>query len=107
MKTISIDFDGVLHAYREGWKDGTIYDEPVPGAQEALAALCDAGNRLVISTVRDDHDAIMRWLIRHGLDSFIDEITNAKPIAWLYIDDRALRFEDWPQAVRCAAELAL
>ena len=40
-KSISIDFDRVIHKYSEGWKDGTIYDEPVDGAIEAIKRLQD------------------------------------------------------------------
>jgi len=41
--TVAIDFDGVLHRYSEGWKDGQIYDEPVEGSREALQAMKDLG----------------------------------------------------------------
>ena len=29
MKTIAVDFDGVIHKYSKGWQGGEIYDEPV------------------------------------------------------------------------------
>ena len=35
-KTIAVDFDGFIHKYSKGWHDGSIYDEPVEGAAEAL-----------------------------------------------------------------------
>ena len=38
-KNLCIDFDGVVHAYSEGFKDGTIYDDPMEGVREALELL--------------------------------------------------------------------
>ena len=39
MKTIAIDFDGVIHKYSKGWHDGTIYDKANEGAFEFIREL--------------------------------------------------------------------
>ena len=36
---ICVDFDGVIHAYRKGFADGSIYDIPVAGVAAALRKL--------------------------------------------------------------------
>lgn len=105
MPTLAIDFDGVIHAYSKGWKDGTIYDDPVPGAIQALAKLQKQGYHLVIYTTRAesqvDKAAIYQWLTKHEFQNVDDiEITNRKPPAIAYIDDRAVRFTNWPDMVK-------
>ena len=95
-KKLCLDFDGVLHAYSKGWHDGTIYDDPVPGAVEAVLALHERYD-IVISTCRQDLDAIREWMIEHFGLRFL--VTNEKPIAHLYLDDRGLHFDgDWDAA---------
>lgn len=105
-KTLAIDFDGVIHRYSSGWQDGSVYDPPVPGAIDELHVL--AGRyRLVVFTARDElgpvRDALALWGL---LDGTIDEVTNQKPKAWAYLDDRAVRFSDWDTAVTELARLA-
>ena len=39
IKSIAIDFDGVLHDAYQGWGDGTCYGDPLPGAIEAIKQL--------------------------------------------------------------------
>jgi hypothetical protein len=103
---IAIDFDGVLHGYSKGWSDGTIYDPPVPGTREAMEALKAQGHYLLIFSTRtnkvfrkkDDPDQeplIKAWLAEHGIP--YDKIwTYGKPMADIYLDDRALSFRgDW------------
>lgn len=106
MKTIAIDFDGVLHNYSKGWQDGKIYDSPKPGAVEAWFKLVDAGYDLVVFTARDDLDAVRVWMHKHfDFERRIGHmyeptITNKKPQAIAYIDDRAIRFTDWNDAAK-------
>jgi histidinol phosphatase-like enzyme len=103
---VAIDFDGVLHRYSEGWKDGQIYDQPVEGSREALQAMKDMGWKIYIFSTRSnklyhkDHEkaqdqAMKAFLEEHGIP--YDRIWNfGKPLADLYIDDRALTFRgDW------------
>lgn len=71
MTTVAVDFDGVIHAYRAGWRDGTIYDELVPGAREALDALMLV-HAVYIHTSREP-EQVMPWLEGHGFDVTIDE----------------------------------
>lgn len=102
-KTIAVDFDGVIHKYSKGWLEGDIYDEPVDGAFAAITKLIDDGFTVVIHTTREDHGAVRNWLIRQHYSrggfpipwAFDIAITNVKPKAIAYIDDRAVRFTNW------------
>lgn len=100
-KTIAVDFDGVLHGYSRGWQGGVIYDPPKPGAGDALALLHQRFD-LVIFTAREEatHEQVWAWLHKYNLAAFIKEVTNRKPMAAVYIDDRAIRFTSWDQALR-------
>jgi len=97
-QTICLDFDGVIHRYSKGFYSGKIYDIPMEGAIKTIIELHEDGYNLVISTCRQDIKGITRWLKKHGLPEHVLnelEITNEKPIAMVYIDDRALRFTNW------------
>jgi hypothetical protein len=97
MKTLAIDFDGCLSAYT-GWKGPDRLDPPLPGAVEALRGYLKH-YEVVIFTTRaaliGGQTALRLWLKEAG---FSDEeinalrITDTKPPAWLYIDDRCYLF---------------
>jgi hypothetical protein len=120
VKTIAIDFDGVIHAYSRGWLDGSIYDEPVPGAFEAIRKYMELGYAVCIISTRKPKQ-ILKWfrehqhlayynanvlMLAHGYNAekiiwykkFWDKpwvlgVTNRKLPAMVYIDDRAVRFK--------------
>lgn len=96
--TIAVDFDGVIHTYDRGWQDGEIYGELVPGAREALSLLAQRF-RLVVFTARYDLDAVRDWLKQKHIDQFFKDVTNKKPAAYAYLDDRAIRFISWDQTL--------
>ncbi len=112
MKTVAVDFDGVVHRYSRGWADGTIYDPPVEGAFEALRQLL-RHHAVFVFTTRDAGQ-VGAWLRERGgfevatdpasVVTFWDTpnvllVTDRKLAAVAYIDDRAIRFEDWDQAL--------
>ena len=100
--SIGIDFDGVIHQYSEGWKDGSIYDKPIEGTEKALVSLLDKGFDLFIFTARDNRNAIPNWLKMFFNDERIHNIkvTDKKLPAQLYIDDRGFRFENWEKSLK-------
>jgi len=93
MRTIAIDFDGVIHKYSKGWQNGEIYDKPVEGAINTIKQL-QLKYKIVIFTVRDNFDDIRKWLTLNGIEN-LPEVTNKKPVAIAYIDDRGIRFTNW------------
>lgn len=111
MKSIAIDFDGVIHAYSRGWADGSIYDPPVPGALDAIWRLLGYYNVFIFSA--RPAWQIQAWLAKEDKDlptAIIGEerfwsregvvgITNRKLPAEFYIDDRGIRFKDWPSTL--------
>lgn len=107
MKTIAVDFDGVIHGYSKGWQDGSIYDPPVPGVARSLDRIRRAGFKVVIYTTRASNRVIdgvcqesqemevKDYLEKHGIP--YDEIfTGEKPMFFALIDDRAIRFDPNP-----------
>ena len=92
-KVLALDFDGVIHKYSGGYKDGSIYDDPMEGAVEGITKLKEAGYELIIYTTRPNIEDIKKWLMKHI--GFEIEIADRKPKAMAYIDDRGIRFTNW------------
>lgn len=63
MRTIAIDFDGVIHKYSKGWHDGTCYDEPMEGAENFLHKLMKSEEYTVFIFSTRSPRQIKRWLI--------------------------------------------
>lgn len=103
---IVIDLDGTICNLKE--KHETYSDVLIkPGAAEFIKGLRAAGHYVIIQTARNmatcDSNLgkvvknvgkiTLEWLDLNGVE--YDEIYFGKPNAHLYIDDRALRFDDW------------
>jgi hypothetical protein len=87
---VCVDLDGVLNAF-DGWKGADYFHPPRPGAREFLARLNGLGYRVVVFTVRwGPH--VQEWLAHYDLASYVAEVTDKKPPAHVYVDDRAICF---------------
>jgi len=86
-KTIAIDLDGVLNNY-------TKYTNEIPeikdGAEDFIKTL-SKDYELILFTIRSPKLAT-EWLIKYNLNHYFKDVTNVKPIAILYVDDRAINF---------------
>jgi len=91
--TVCMDFDGVLDHHNTEDPIDKIGEPLEPGIQLAKR-IKKAGHRLVILTARPEqmHNTILGWLKGQGVKA--DEVTNVKPPAAMYIDDRAA---EWPR----------
>lgn len=106
---LGIDFDGVIHKNSKGYYDGTIYDEPIEGVHEALKTLSEKYTLILFTTKakpdrglingRHTVELIWEWLKKHNLDQYISKVTSEKPRAVVYIDDKAVRFNNWEQCL--------
>jgi hypothetical protein len=106
-KTIAMDFDGVINSYKSGWKGPTETDEPVLSAAESISSLFNRGYRLIIFSTRaqtpEGVETIREYLRKHTENDLLVnsiEITDRKPIADVYIDDRAIPFTgNWEETL--------
>ena len=95
--SIMVDLDGVVST------EERVFDRPlaklIPGAREALHGLKDAGHTIVIYTARGwaEYNVTKHWLDQHDIP--YDAIQMGKPLAHVWIDDRAIRFRKWEQAL--------
>ena len=87
-KTIMIDLDGVLDNY-------TVYTKEIPcirdGAREFVEEL-SKNYELILFTTRDSKQAV-EWLQLNNIDKYFKDVTNIKKPAFIYIDDRSLKFK--------------
>jgi hypothetical protein len=114
VSTVAVDFDGVIHTYEHGWADGSIYGDFKPGAMLALMTLMDRA-AVFVHTTRSPRQ-VAAWIEResgHVIEcttrlapwqKFWNTkglllVTRRKLPAVAYIDDRAIRFQDWEQAM--------
>ena len=101
MKSICIDFDGVIHSYTSKWTNPqTISDGPVEGAFEFIENCIKNNFQVWIFSSRleymDAQSHMFDWFIKHGLNKEILHslgFTYEKVPAILYIDDRGYHFQ--------------
>ncbi len=115
MKTVALDFDGVIHSYVRSWMGAdVILDPPIPGAAAFINALLDDDRFQVCVFSSRNHqeggiEAMREYIHQAGvprpqLDQI--EFSLEKPRAVLYIDDRGFLFRggfptlDWIDAFR-------
>jgi len=106
---IAIDFDGVIHKNSKGFFDGTVYDDPVIGAEEALKIISESYKVVIFSCKAlpdrpivdgmTGTEHIWKWLKKNNMSDYVSEVTHEKPRAALYIDDKGLRFSNWDSAI--------
>jgi hypothetical protein len=97
-RTVCIDFDGVIHSYDNETQHSTVGGKPVPGAFDFLKDLLQNNFTVVILSARaiaaTQIDLMKAWFRTNGFPEGASlRITNIKPPALVYIDDRAFRFD--------------
>lgn len=102
---IGIDFDGVIHRCSKGYYDGTIYDTPIEGTEEALRELSEQYT-VIVYTCKAKPDRglvngktgtqlVWEWLEKNNLSKYVSKVTAEKPRAVCYIDDKGIQFDNW------------
>lgn len=89
-KDLCIDFDGVIHSYKSGWKGvSVIPDEPVQGAIEWLVSLLDQGFQPMIYSSRSKS-----WFGRRAMKAWFESQLLAEVINLESIKEPE-KWKDW------------
>lgn len=90
---LAIDFDGVVHDHTRP-VPGRKMGPPMDGAKDALVRLKQNGHQIIIFSVWGDRPKVIAdWMAYWEIP--YDQITNVKPNADAYIDDKAIPFTSW------------
>lgn len=94
-QTVVIDFDGCVHSYTSGWKGiDVIPDPPVEGIREAIINIRKKYKVVIVSSRTSCPQGIIavnKWLEKYDIE--VDDISDTKPPAIVYVDDRAIKFD--------------
>lgn len=112
---IAVDLDGTILEPPPGdiyEKDGkNMFGEPKPGAREAMYEMIDGGARVSVYTARtyfaktkEQEDSLLfdieNVLVENDIP-FTDVYVGNKPPAMVYVDDRAIRFDNnWDEVLK-------
>lgn len=108
-QNLAVDFDGVIHDNDHGYFDGTCYGEMIKGSFESLEYL-SKHFKIIIFTAKakpsrpliqgkTGTELVWEWLDSKNLSQFVAEVTSEKPRAVAYLDDKAIRFNNWDKAI--------
>jgi len=87
---VCVDLDGVLNTF-DAWVAPEFFHPPRPGAREFLQRLHESGYRICVFTCRW-WEWVQSWLEQNGMAEFVESVTDKKPPADVYVDDRAVCF---------------
>lgn len=94
-KILAIDFDGVIHDI--SLANHPEFGPPILDAQPTILKLKRLQNRIIILSARastpESKQLIANWLDANKIP--YDVLTNVKPVADYYIDDKAVKFNNW------------
>lgn len=101
-QTVAVDFDGTISEYTK-WQGLGRFGPVLPGCKNELQKLHKAGWTIIINTTRgDDIEQVKDFLLSNGVPfDHINEnapnapanVSKAKVLASVYIDDRAITFD--------------
>lgn len=108
---VAVDFDGTICSNESGWKR-EIYGTPEPNVVESLQKLRDRGFEIVIFTVRafsrfvnGEHEPsqlqeLHDWLLKYKIPYDRIHIDVSKPIAHIFVDDKAVEYKkSWKEVL--------
>ena len=90
---IIIDIDGTVCTEERTYSRSLA--KPLPGAIESVNKLYEEGNTIVFFSARTwmEFEMTTDWLKKHGFK--YHQLVLGKPIGDVWIDDRALSFNNW------------
>lgn len=95
---IIIDMDGTICSEERMYS--RCLAKPKEGAVNAVNSLHDAGNTIIIYSARTwvEYEMTVDWLSRYGVK--YHQLFMGKPVGDVWIDDRAIQFEDnWNEII--------
>ncbi len=95
-RTYAFDFDGVI-AHYNGFKGHDHFGKPILATVEAIRTLKNRGHKILIYSTRTN-ESLKNYCETHDIpvDYYNEnpevDTGSPKPVAYLYIDDRAVRY---------------